>query len=156
SNVNTLFGRGTFGQLQNTSQSRTLAEELRANQVPPLDAGALATPTSAGSVGRPATLTGDITIVPDPHANCLLIRANRADFDLIKSIVDQIDVRPPQALIEVLIVEAQRDRSFSLGLQAAADDVSLSHREGARLGGAALSPGSGGLGDFTLKVMALC
>jgi general secretion pathway protein D len=154
SNVNTLFGRGTFGQIQNTSQSRTLADELRANQMPPLDAGALAVPPATGSVGRPATLTGDITIVPDPRANSLLIRANRADFDLIKSIVDQIDVRPPQALIEVLIVEAQRDRSFSLGLQAAADDVSISHR-GGMLGSAALSPGSGGLGDFTLKVMGL-
>ncbi|HEV8446142.1 MAG TPA: secretin N-terminal domain-containing protein [Gemmatimonadaceae bacterium] len=155
SNVNTLFGRGTFGQIQNTSQSRTLADELRANQMPPLDAGTLSPSSSPASGGRPATLTGDITIVPDPHANSLLIRANRADFDLIKSIVDQIDVRPPQALIEVLIVEAQRDRSFSLGLQAAADDVSLSHRGGAALGSGALSPGSGGLGDFTLKVMGL-
>jgi len=155
SNVNTLFGRGTFGQAQNTSQSRTLAEELRANQVPALDAGALATPTPGASAGRPATLTGDITLVPDPRANSLLIRSNRADFDLIKAIVDQIDVRPPQALIEVLIVEAQRDRSFSLGLQVAADDVSLARRGGAVLGSAALAPGSAGLGDFTLKVMGL-
>jgi general secretion pathway protein D len=155
SNVNTLFGRGTFGQVQNSSQSRTLAEELRANQVPPLDAGALASPTLGPSAGRPATLTGDITIVPDSRANSLLIRANRTDFDLIKAIVDQIDVRPPQALIEVLIVEAQRDRSFSLGLSAAADDVSLAHRGGAILGSAALAPGSGGLGDFTLRVMGL-
>jgi len=154
-NVNTLFGRGTFGQAQNTSQSRTLAEELRANQVPPLDAAAVATPAAGVSAGRPATLTGDITIVPDPRANSLLIRANRADFDLIKAIVDQIDVRPPQALIEVLIVEAQRDRSFSLGLSAAADDVSFARRGGSMLGSAALSPGSGGLGDFTLKVMGL-
>jgi len=155
SNVNTLFGRGTFGQVQNSSQSRTLAEELRANQVPPLDAGALATPTLGASAGRPATLTGDITIVPDSRANNLLIRANRSDFDLIKAIVDQIDVRPPQALIEVLIVEAQRDRSFSLGLSAVADDVSLARRGGAILGSAALAPGSGGLGDFTLRVMGL-
>jgi general secretion pathway protein D len=155
SNVNTLFGRGTFGQVQNSSQSRTLAEELRANQVPPVDAGALATPTPGVSAGRPATLTGDITIVPDSRANSLLIRANRSDFDLIKAIVDQIDVRPPQALIEVLIVEAQRDRSFSLGLSAGADDVSLARRGGAILGSAALAPGSGGLGDFTLRVMGL-
>ena len=155
SSINTLFGRGTFGQLPNTSQSRTLADELRANQVPPLDASALASPTPGGSAGRPATLTGDITIVPDPRANSLLIRANRADFDLIKSVVDQIDVRPPQALIEVLIVEAQRDRSFSLGLQVAADDVSLSRHGRAMIGDASFAPGSGGLGDFTLKVMGL-
>ena len=55
----------------------------------------------------------------------------------------------------MLIVEAQRDRSFSLGLSAAADDVSLAHRGGAMLGSATLAPGSGGLGDFTLKVMGL-
>lgn len=156
--INTLFGRGAFGQALNTSQSRTLAEELRSNQVPPLDASALSTPsvTPLGAPPpRPATLTGDITIVPEPRANSLLIRANHADFDLIKSVIDQIDVRPPQALIEVLIVEAQRDRSFSLGLSAGADDVSLSRRGGAALGSASLAPGSGGLGDFTLKVMGL-
>ncbi len=153
--INTLFGRGTFGQAQNTSQSRTLAEELRSNQVPPLDASSVSTNMGGAAPSRPATLTGDITIVPESRANSLLIRANRADFDLVKSIVDQIDVRPPQALIEVLIVEAQRDRSFSLGLQVAADDVSLSHRGGTILGDASLAPGSGGLGDFTLKVMGL-
>jgi general secretion pathway protein D len=152
SNVNTLFGRGTFGQARNASQAPTLADELRANQVPPVDAPQPLSPN--GTPARPATLTGDITIVPDAHANSLLIRANRADFDLIKSVVDQIDVRPPQALIEVLIVEAQRDRSFSLGVQAAADDVSLSHRNPIT-GSASFAPGSGGLGDFTLKVMGL-
>ena len=152
SNVNTLFGRGTFGQTSNVLQSRTLAEELRANQIPPVDAPQ--PPSPAGTPARPATLTGDITIVPDPRANSLLIRANRADFDLIKSVVDQIDVRPPQALIEVLIVEARHDRSFSLGVQAAADDVSLSRRSPIT-GSASLAPGSGGLGDFTLKVMGL-
>jgi general secretion pathway protein D len=152
--INTLFGRGTFGQAQNSSQPRTLAEQLRANQVPPLDASTAATPAAASS-SRPATLTGDITIVPDPRANSLLVRANRADFDLIKSVIDQIDVRPPQALIEVLIVEAQRDRSFSLGLQVAADDVSLSHHGGTIMGNASLAPGSAGLGDFTLRVMGL-
>src|SRR5262249_41814225 len=89
SNVNTLFGRGTFGQVQNASQSRTLADELRANQVPPLEAGTLAVTPASGTPARSATLTGDITIVADPRANSLLIRANRADFDLIKSIVDQ-------------------------------------------------------------------
>ena len=152
SNVNTLFGRGTFGQASNASQSRTLADELRANQLPPVDAPQPS--FTAGQSTRPATLTGDITIVPDPRANSLLIRANRADFDLIKSVVDQIDVRPPQALIEVLIVEAQRDRSFSLGVQAAADDVSLSRRPPIS-GSGSLAPGSAGLGDFTLKVMGL-
>jgi type II secretion system protein D len=152
SNVNTLFGRGTFGQARNGSQSPTLADELRANQIPSIDAQQPPLPTAPAV--RPATLTGDITIVPDTRANSLLIRANRADFDLIKSIVDQIDVRPPQALIEVLIVEAQRNRSFSLGVQAAADDVSLSRRR-STAGSASLAPGSGGLGDFTLKVMGL-
>jgi general secretion pathway protein D len=154
--INTLFGRGTFGSgvSQSTSQSRTLAEELRANQVPPLDASGASAPPGA-TPSRPATLTGDITIVPDPRANSLLVRANRSDFDLIKSVIDQIDVRPPQALIEVLIVEAQRDRSFSLGLQVAADDVSLARRGGTIMGDASLAPGSGGLGDFTLRVMGL-
>jgi general secretion pathway protein D len=66
--------------------------------------------------------------------------------------VQQIDVRPPQVLIEVLIVEARRDRSFALGVETSIADQHIKHTENTRLGGS-FTPGSTGLGDFTLKVM---
>lgn len=74
------------------------------------------------------------------------------DCDLIQSIIDQLDVRPAQALIEVLIVEARRDRNFDLGISASLDDHRLPGTDNTTIGGA-FTPGIAGLGDFTLRVM---
>jgi general secretion pathway protein D len=150
--INALFGRGTSSVPGATGGARTLADELRANQLTPVDAPL---PQSMpGTAGRAATLSGDLTIVADAHVNGLLVRANRADFELIQAAVSQIDVRPAQVLIEVLIVEARRDRSFSLGIEASVDERKVAHSDNTVLGGA-FTPGSAGLGDFTLRVMGL-
>src|SRR5205085_4011073 len=84
--------------------------------------------------------------------NNLLVRANRADFELIQAAVQQIDVRPPQVLIEVLIVEARHDRNFSLGVEASIGDQHVPNTANTTVGGS-FTPASAGLGDFTLKVM---
>lgn len=144
--INTLFGRGAAGASQQYG-ARTLTDELRTVQTPPFD---VAQPIA----GRPATLTGELTIVADARVNSLIMRANRADFELIQSAITQIDVRPAQALIEVLIVEARHDRSFSLGLSASVADKRISHTENSTIGGS-FTPGDAGLGDFTLKVMGV-
>jgi len=156
--INTLFGRGP-ADAPRAGGARTIGDDLRATQIPPLDApaptpapGTAGTPGAVGARGRPATLTGDLTLVPDPRANSLILRANRADFELIQAAVAQIDVRPPQALIEVLIVEARHDRNFSLGVSASVKDTHVAGTENTTVGGA-FTPGSGGLADFTLRVM---
>lgn len=150
--INALFGR-TNGSPTGASPNRTptLADALRANQIPPADAPV---PPQAipGTIGRAATITGELTLVPDTRANSLLIRANRGDFELIRAAVEQIDVRPPQVLIEVMIVEARRDRSFSLGIEAAVADQHVKGTENTLVGGS-YTPGAPGLGDFTLKLM---
>ena len=150
--INALFGRTNAQQLGTPpNRAPTLSDELRSNQVPPVEASPL--PQSIpGTAGRAATITGDLTIVPDSRGNSLLIRANRSDFELIQAAVAQIDVRPPQVLIEVVIVEARRDRSFSLGIEASIADKHVKGTDNTTVGGA-YTPGSTGLGDFTLKLM---
>jgi general secretion pathway protein D len=150
--INTLFGRSSAPQNSRAGAPRalTLGDELRADQIPPVNAPL---PESVpGAVGRAAALTGELTIVPDVHGNSLLVRANRADFELIQAAVQQLDVRPPQVLIEVLIVEALRDRSFSLGVESSIADTHVNNTQNTTVGGS-FSPGSAGLGDFTLHVM---
>jgi general secretion pathway protein D len=151
--INALFNRGLASQSPGamTGRPMTLSDELRSAQIPPADAP-LPAQAVPGTGGRSATITGDLTIVPDARANSLLIRANRTDFELIQAAVQQIDVRPPQVLIEVLIVEARRDRSFALGVEAAIGSQHIKSTENTTIGGG-YSPGSTGLGDFTLKIM---
>jgi general secretion pathway protein D len=154
--INALFGRapvsgGAFESID-SPRPTTIGDELRRTRVAPTGSGQATTPPA--STGRSATLTGELTIVADPPANNLLVRANRTDFELIRSAVEQIDVRPPQVLIEVLIVEARSDRSFSLGIEASLDDHPVPHTGNTTVGGT-FDDGSDGLGDLTLRVMGV-
>lgn len=145
--INSLFQRGAGGNAASSTQrQQSITDDLR---LPPLPQD----PTVSGG-GRAATITGELTLVPEPKTNSLIVRANHQDCELILSIVQQIDVRPLQALIEVLIVEARRDRSFSLGLGASVKDKVIASSDGTSIGGE-FAPGRGGLGDFTLHVMGL-
>lgn len=150
--VNALYGRASaLGELPN--QQPTLARSLEAQQVPPGLPSPNAQPQAVpGSAGRNATLGGEITIIPDPRGNSLLIRASVADFDLIQAAVEEIDVRPLQVMIEVLIAEVRKDRSLDFGIGV---DVPASHVRGTQnvtIGGSTTGLG---LGDLVLKVMGI-
>jgi general secretion pathway protein D len=83
--------------------------------------------------------------------NALLIRASRSDYAVIVAAVQQLDVRPLQVLIQVLIVEARKDRLFSLGVDATASGIEFDR-------GRATAEGSlvgGGLGAFAVQVMRM-
>jgi general secretion pathway protein D len=145
--VNALYGRASaVGELG--ARSTTLNEQLRGQQIPPTDVGP---PQAVAQVaGRQASLTGDVTIVPDASTNALLIRATAEDFELIQAAVLQVDIRPLQVLIEVLIAEVRRDRSWSFGVGA---DLPTQHVKGSTnttIGGRTTGLG---LGDFVLRIM---
>lgn len=123
--VNALYGRASaFGEIGN--RSTTLSQQLSQERQSSFDAMTGPPPSVpsgliGGAVtGRPATLSGETVIVPDASTNALLIRANPGDFELIAAAVKELDVRPLQALIEVLVVEVRRDRALELGV-----DISL-------------------------------
>ena len=99
-------------------------------------------------------LSGELTIVADSRGNNLLIRSNRADFVLIQAAVNQIDIRPLQVLIEVLIVEARTDYSFNFGLNASAPDQQARRDSKGTVGGNLTSPVTG-LGDLTMKLIGV-
>jgi len=150
--VNALYGRasalGEIGQRNDPTLSRGLTQ----NQVSSGAAPSAPQP-SPGAIATSATLSGETTIVPDARANSLLIRATPADFALIQRAVNELDVRPLQVLIEVVIAEVRRDRSLDFGV-------------GSNLGKSNLATGPGSptievvnttpsLGDFVLKVLGI-
>jgi general secretion pathway protein D len=147
--VNALYGRasalGEVGQRIDPILSRGLTQ----NQVPPIAQPALPQ-TVPGVVGQ-ATLSGETTIVPDSRANSLLIRASRADFALIQAAVNELDIRPLQVLIEVLIAEVRRDRSLDFGVSMTTGRRTFSHEPGSTTFETANT--SNALGDFVLKIM---
>jgi type II secretory pathway component GspD/PulD (secretin) len=148
--VNALYGRasalGEIGQRTDPPLSRGLTQ----NQVPPGVAPNVV-PPAPGATGQPATLSGETTIVPDARANSLLIRATPGDFALIQRAVNELDIRPLQVLIEVLIAEVRRDRSLDFGVSVTSGKRDLAHGRGAPTIEAVNTSNS--LGDFVLKVM---
>ena len=78
---------------------------------------------ATGATVLAGTVQGEIQIVPDETTNSLLIRAQPADYEVIRQAVDVLDLRPLQVFIEVLIAEVRRTRTLDLGLTASATKV---------------------------------
>ena len=152
--VSALFGQSNaLGE--SGVRNQTLSRELQAQQVPPglpAPPSAMAPGGTSGGAGRGASFTGDVTIVPDARSNTLLVRASRVDFALIEAAVREIDIRPPEVLIEVLIAELRRDRSFQFGVEATLPPTVVNGTKDMTAG--ASTTGSG-VGDFVLKIMGI-
>jgi len=117
--------------------------------VPPVGAPGVEPTLSGPGSQRGATLSGAVTIVPDERTNSLLVHASQPDFEVLRAAVDQLDIRPLQVLIEVLIVEAERDRSLSLGSNIVLPPQPLDHTHGT-IGG---TIAGASLGDFVLNLL---
>jgi type II secretory pathway component GspD/PulD (secretin) len=82
----------------------------------------------------------DIRIVADETTNSLIVRSTAEDFQALQSLVQSVDLRPLQVLIEVTI--AQVERSSDLGLGVSGTATRTSGDSAARL------PGAGTARDF--------
>jgi general secretion pathway protein D len=155
--VNALYGRSSaLGEPGANASVNTLSGQLAQSAFQPALAPAQFTAApgaGAGSLagGKSATLTGEIAIIPDAGTNSLLIRANPADYDLIAVAVKELDVRPLQVLIEVLIVEVSQNSNWAAGLGLTFPNQRAKGTN-TSIGG---STPSAGLGDFALTVMRM-
>jgi general secretion pathway protein D len=66
--------------------------------------------------GSLSSQSGDIRIIAEESTNSLLIRATETDFALVQQIIQGVDLRPLQVLIEVTIAEVQRTHDLDLGV----------------------------------------
>lgn len=103
-----ISGRSTSGSSSGSSSSSSSSGANKA-------AATLSTPTASSS---------DVTIQADETLNALIIRAAPADLAEIRSIVDQLDVRRAQVLIESAFVEVSGTASDAIGVQWAFGDPS--------------------------------
>lgn len=144
--LNRLYGTGRDVVGAGDSGFRTLSERLRADRrAEPPDAPAPSDePERSG-----AALQGDVVIVPDERTNSLLIRASDDDFEVLEQAVQELDARPLQVLIEAVVVEVRKDRSFALGFDV---DVPPQQVDDATVEG---SLAGAGLADLVVEVMGL-
>ncbi|MDQ3674486.1 MAG: hypothetical protein M3365_08950 [Gemmatimonadota bacterium] len=168
-----LFGTGTAGgvsqrsrvrSLQDRSLSRTLgnfrnreleALEARRGNIGPFPLSIRAPGDTSGQAV--AGLAGRTTIVPDPATNSLVIRTAPPNYPVLEETITSLDIRPPQVLLEVLIVEISLDRSTQFGIDWTAAGSLRSLANDSTSGGAGVVlPDSllGRTGDYFLRVVS--
>jgi general secretion pathway protein D len=147
--VNALYGKASaFGE--QSAPPSTLAQQLQQNQVP-----AVGAPTQGPPIvnHRDASLSGETTIIPDASTNSLLIRASPSDFELIAAAIKELDIRPLQVLIQVIIAEVRRDRSLTFGVDVNFPPAKVPGFPGTSVDGT--MKGLGGAGDAVLHVVGI-
>jgi general secretion pathway protein D len=116
--VQALEGRSLSGEL--TGFANRELESMR-QRVPPPE-GAPPTPAPApppasdSASGSTQGLVTGTTIVPDQATNSLVIRTAPPNFSVLEETIEQLDIRPPQVLLEVLIAEVTLDRATQYGI----------------------------------------
>jgi general secretion pathway protein D len=94
-------------------------EQRRQNPIPTMaPPPAAATPgPAAESLGAAGSgLVGQTTIIPDQATNSLVIRTAPPNFPVLQETIEQLDIRPAQVLLEVLIAEVELDRATQYGV----------------------------------------
>ncbi|MGE5732689.1 MAG: type II secretion system protein GspD, partial [Gemmatimonas sp.] len=94
-------GRGAAGAAGNPNVAGNVANAINS---------ALA--QAAGLSGQ----SGDIRIIAEESSNSLLVRATDSDWALVQQIIQGVDLRPLQVLIEVTIAEVQRTHDLDIGV----------------------------------------
>ena len=137
-----------------------------------------ATGAASGTGAAAGVQTDDLSIQPAPELNAIVVRGTPAVIATIAGLIDQLDVRRPQVLIEAAIAEVTSDVAEQLGVQFGAGKAAVIGgvsggtsftNSGLSLGsivsallpgtGAALSTGlsiaGGSVGNFSVLVQAL-
>ena len=117
--VQALEGRSLSSELTGFRRREIESLQERAQMAPPSVAalGAIPGRAAAESAQAPGQgLVGRTTIVPDQATNSLVIRTAPPNFSVLQETIEQLDVRPPQVLLEVLIAEVTLDRASQFGI----------------------------------------
>ena len=98
--------------------------------------------------GALSSQAGDIRIVADETSNSLLIRATDADWALVQQVIEGVDLRPLQVLIEVTIAEVQRTRDLDVGVSGGVKRVTGSSKDDVSVN----APSQASARDFVLAL----
>ncbi len=82
---------------------------------------------TSGGDGEESSSGQKIQITVDDRLNSLIIKATKSELDFISRIIDEVDVRTKQILIEAFIVEATDDFGKELGAKFGIDAPNVKH-----------------------------
>jgi general secretion pathway protein D len=83
---------------------------------PPAPAPAVET-SAEGSASPAIPLTAPVRITADPATNALVVSCTPADWQTLRDVIEQLDVRRRQVFVEAIILEATLERTRALGVE---------------------------------------
>ncbi len=104
------------------AEAKNVAEILRALVTGGVAGGGGAAGGAGGGGGAPISSPTKLNIQADESLNALVVRADPSDMSEIMELIQELDVRRIQVLIEAAIVEISLDDSFNFGFDFAAID----------------------------------
>jgi type II secretory pathway component GspD/PulD (secretin) len=114
-------GRGGFGGAAPAANNPAGAPNITLQGGGAAGGGALAQALQqafggAGGVTALTSASSQMRIVAEDATNSLIVRATDSDWQLVQQVLQAVDLRPLQVLIEVTIVQVQRTHDLSLGI----------------------------------------
>ena len=103
-NTNRNRRRQNGSSLRRSSQNRQQAQQRPPNQ-----------PAQPGQAA--IDFAGEVRITADPATNSLIIAAVPEDFDILRSVIEKLDIRRRQVYVEAIILEVTLDRTRQLGIE---------------------------------------
>jgi general secretion pathway protein D len=94
--------------------------------------------TADPAKGMPVTpvVSQDVRISADKATNSLIIVAENDDYEVLRGVIEQLDIRRAMVYIECLIMEINKDKSLNLGTEwMIGDEVSYKDKDGVWGGG---------------------
>jgi general secretion pathway protein D len=108
-------GRIHVYRLQNADaeeMAQTLATLAQGAAPPAAAAGAGAPPAQRAAI---AELAGGVQVTADAPTNSLIIQASAEGFSTVRDVIEALDVRRPQVMVEALIMEVDIDDAEAYG-----------------------------------------
>src|SRR5438876_2577983 len=82
---------------------------------PPTPISAAAEPPPAGTPSA-IPLAAPVRLTADPATNTLVVSATPEDWETLRAVIEQLDVRRRQVFVEAIILEATLDKTRALGI----------------------------------------
>jgi general secretion pathway protein D len=70
-----------------------------------------------GVSGSSPEFSSEVQITADPATNSLLISASPQDFEILRAVIEKLDVRRKQVYVEAIILEVNVERARALGIE---------------------------------------
>jgi len=148
-NVHVLYLKNAEAVKMAETLRRILSADTSSPATPAATPASGTTPArSAGQTSSSAEAVGAGMVQADAASNALIITAPDAVFENIRAVVEQLDVRRAQVLVEALIAEVSADKAAEFGIQWAAASNGSGLQVGGLFGNSNVGTGGSNIGNL--------